>query len=62
MMPLKHLSGLLLLKKNQYEILQNEVGVLAVLPETTKQAIEQIVPIVVHEINIAYHEQSAIYE
>ncbi|MFP3011438.1 MAG: viral A-type inclusion protein [Rickettsia sp.] len=44
-------------QKNQYEILQNEVGVLTVLPEKTKEEIKQIVPIVVHEINTAYHDK-----
>lgn len=44
-------------QKNQYEILQNEVGVLTVLPEKTKAEIKQIVPIVVHEINTAYHDK-----
>ncbi|WP_342225265.1 viral A-type inclusion protein [Rickettsia endosymbiont of Urophora cardui] len=44
-------------QKDQYEILQNEVGVLTVLPEKTKEEIKQIVPIVVHEINTAYHDK-----
>lgn len=44
-------------QKTQYAILQNEVGVLTVLPEKTKEEIKQIVPIVVHEINTAYHDK-----
>ncbi|WP_245969273.1 viral A-type inclusion protein [Candidatus Rickettsia colombianensi] len=38
-------------KKNQYEILQNEVGVLTVLPEKTKEAITNIIPDVARELD-----------
>ncbi|AFC70423.1 hypothetical protein A3305_07585 (plasmid) [Rickettsia amblyommatis] len=38
-------------QKNQYEILQNEVGVLTVLPEKTKEAITNIIPDVARELD-----------
>ncbi|WP_032139711.1 hypothetical protein [Rickettsia tamurae] len=38
-------------QKNQYEILQNEVGVLIVLPEKTKEAVTNIIPDVAKELD-----------
>ncbi|CAK6890433.1 Viral A-type inclusion protein (plasmid) [Rickettsia helvetica] len=38
-------------QKNQYEILQNEVGVLTVLPEKTKEAVTNIIPDVAKELD-----------
>ncbi|AJQ52516.1 DUF2115 family protein [Rickettsia conorii] len=38
-------------QKNQYEILQNEVGILTVLPEKTKEAVTNIIPDVAKELD-----------
>lgn len=38
-------------QKKQYEILQNEVGVLTVLPEKTKEAVTNIIPDVAKELD-----------
>lgn len=38
-------------QKNQYEILQNEVGVLTILPDKTKEAVTNIIPDVAKELD-----------
>ncbi|MCZ6910821.1 MAG: hypothetical protein O7D30_05220 [Rickettsia endosymbiont of Ixodes persulcatus] len=44
-------------QKNQYEILQNEVGVLTILPEQLKKEISNILPNMAKHIDDVYQEK-----
>jgi hypothetical protein len=44
-------------QQKQYDILQKEVGVLTLLPEKTKEKIEEIIPILVRQVDSIYQEK-----